>query len=1053
MLTFDHLRRAILCLAFTFTGGSAFAVAYSFPGNLPSGCSGSAGSYTCGAVSLWDADTVTIGSPKPATINATSFNTHGAQINAAGSVSELSIVVSGVFESSSGATINANVTAGYVSSPGHVNYGGSLTATSTYVSLGGHATVGGSISAKTYVDTGSYSAITGSISSETSYIDTGHHTSVGGDLTAGGTYIDIHGDTTVGGSMTAASYINIVGNSAVTGGVTAKTVYVYSGASVAQCARATTGLLYNNTGSSIAGACCGSGSTCTNTCVQTSPKPPACQTLHHLELTTLSNTATANSSVTYTVKACGNAACSTLYTTGVTGTLAISGVTPTYPSGAAFSISAGSSTATVIAQMTAGTATASVPSSSPTPTNTPRVFCGMGVAAGSGNSCDLTVTPAVHHLEVTTPSASGLTCAPTDFTIKACADAATPCMPYTSGVTGNLVLTGTGGSTAAFTINSGSSTATVSRQITKVGTVVASITSPTPVPSNTPATFCGMGAAATSGGSCSFSTATSALRITNLSNHVANVLQTGVQLQAVKSTSDNTACVPAFTGAKTISFSCAYSNPTSGSRPVVVGASASAACGNNTGGVSQALALTFDGTGTASTTVQYGDVGQVRLTASYAGTAGVDADVTGFVDFIATPASFGLTGLPSGTITAGAAFGVTITALVSGGGTALNFGKETPSTADYVRLSFAKATPVSGVAGTFSGTGTASTPTLSSSSFSAGSGSASISNLKWDEVGTGSLTAALAGGTYLGVSTSAVGTASLGPFIPSYLDVTRGSYGHSCGVFAYSGQPFNVVVTARNQSGGTTQNYANQVDLTANSNGTTGTLANGTIAASSFVLGASANAAATSSSPRFTFNSKVTTPTAVSFTATDHTYSAVNSVGHTEEAISLRSGRIKVSNAFGSEKAGLSIPVQTQFWSGKAWVLNSADSCTSIPAASVVRAGYLDYKGAATTAWSTTPSAVTISGGNGTLSLSAPSPSSTGSVDFAFNLGATATDQSCLSAHPNSTGANLSWLRARNGTGNDCNGVSTDDRDPSARATFGVYQPESNKAVYVRDMY
>jgi len=201
----------------------------------------------------------------------------------------------------------------------------------------------------------------------------------------------------------------------------------------------------------------------------------------------------------------------------------------------------------------------------------------------------------------------------------------------------------------------------------------------------------------------------------------------------------------------------------------------------------------------------------------------------------------------------------------------------------------------------------------------------------------------------------------------------------------------------------------------------------------------------------FTFSAIPTTATSVVVRATDS--DGVSSSNGTEGVLSLRSGRVKVSNAFGSEKASLSIPVQTQFWNGKAWVLNSADSCTSIPAASVVRAGYLDYKGAATTAWSTTPSAVTISGGNGTLSLSAPSPSSTGSVDFAFNLGATATDQSCLSAHPNSTGANLSWLRARNGTGNDCNGVSTYDRDPSARATFGVYQPESKKTVYVRDMY
>ena len=56
------------------------------------------------------------------------------------------------------------------------------------------------------------------------------------------------------------------------------------------------------------------------------------------------------------------------------------------------------------------------------------------------------------------------------------------------------------------------------------------------------------------------------------------------------------------------------------------------------------------------------------------------------------------------------------------------------------------------------------------------------------------------------------------------------------------------------------------------------------------------------------------------------------------------------------------------------------------------------------------PSAITIAAGSGLLTLSAPSPAgagSTGSVDLALNLGAAAADQSCLAAHPASTGAAL----------------------------------------------
>ena len=137
-------------------------------------------------------------------------------------------------------------------------------------------------------------------------------------------------------------------------------------------------------------------------------------------------------------------------------------------------------------------------------------------------------------------------------------------------------------------------------------------------------------------------------------------------------------------------------------------------------------------------------------------------------------------------------------------------------------------------------------------------------------------------------------------------------------------------------------------------------------------------------------------------------------------------------------------------WSGNAWVVNGDDNCSVVPAAAVVRSGYLDNKGALSAAWSTTSSGVTVTGGNAALTLSAPSPLLTGSGNLALNLGpaATATDQSCLAVHPASTGAALPWLRSQNG------GCSTAwDRDPSARATFGIYSPESRKVLHVREIF
>ena len=71
--------------------------------------------------------------------------------------------------------------------------------------------------------------------------------------------------------------------------------------------------------------------------------------------------------------------------------------------------------------------------------------------------------------------------------------------------------------------------------------------------------------------------------------------------------------------------------------------------------------------------------------------------------------------------------------------------------------------------------------------------------------------------------------------------------------------------------------------------------------------------------------------------------------------------------------------------------------------------------------------------------------------ELAANLGAVGSgnDLSCLSAtKQNSTPAGLPWLRSQNGS---C--ASTNDRDPSARASFGIYSSESKKTVHIRELY
>lgn len=275
---------AILVLAWVTllcTVSSAHAVAYVFPGTLPAGCTGTGPAYSCSAtVTLASADTVTINSPKPATITISGGLTmNAAKINNAGTAADLTITMTGTLSASAGAVVNANVTAGSVSSSGAVSYGGNLTATGagavslgagttvtgvlttstgaitlltgtavTYTTIGsissggtvtlnsynsvlgnttgylissaGNNDYGGNItSTTTYVSLGGNATVSGSITSQT-YVDTGTYSSIGGSITANTSYVALSGNTTVGGSIISNSYIDTGSSSSITGSLT-----------------------------------------------------------------------------------------------------------------------------------------------------------------------------------------------------------------------------------------------------------------------------------------------------------------------------------------------------------------------------------------------------------------------------------------------------------------------------------------------------------------------------------------------------------------------------------------------------------------------------------------------------------------------------------------------------------------------------------------------------------------------------------------------------------------------------------------------------------------
>lgn len=945
--------------------GRAHAAQYTFPGNLPAGCSGSDGQYSCGALTLADGDVIVIGAPRPATITINgTLTTGGAHINAGGAAADLTLAVSGALSVATGAVLVGAISAasladgaggatynGSISTTGAISLSGDSKVTGDVASSGGAITVGtpsaagaapapvvsGNVTANSGAITIGYNSwVGGAVVSQTGAITLGYQGKVGGAITTTTGAISVGYGAAVDGPITSSSGAIGVGYSAavrgaITGGSGAITIG-YSSVVSAWVNSTGSAAVTLGAGASVAGVCCGAG-VCTSSCVTNNSGQP---------------------------------------------------MPPTSPA-----------------------------------------------AAG------------LDHLELRHTSGNLLTCTPSTLTVAACQDAACT-RPFTEGASGIVSAAGSGMTVnwpngAGFNIKPGDAVTSVPIWVTSVGTVSLSATLQSPGASG--ATRCNFG-----NPSCAMAAGDSGL-VVAVPDHRSEASQS-MRVSALRKADGASLCVPAFANVtKSIILGCFYQDPGVGTSAVRVGGRAlnsannpGAAC--DAGG--QAVGLAFDANGTATTTLQYADVGRVRIGARYSG-AGADAglSMTGSASFVAAPAAFAVGAVSAGPIPAGSAFVATVTALNSSGATTPNFGQEaTPAT---VSIGFVRAQP--------NGPG-ASDGVFTGSAGPFAGGAASASDLVWSEVGRGDLSVALAGGSYLGTGLSASGTTgsagAVGRFVPHHFDV---AVTPACGSFTYAGQPFGVGVTAMNglPLPGPTVNYDGSVATTPNfaravtlrdapvlglgSFGTTNALA-----ASAFVAGLA------TTSTVYAFSAKLTAPQQLVIRAVDA--DAVGSAGHAEGFTVLRSGRLRLSNAFGSEKAALQVGVQAQYWSANSWLMNAADSCSAVPAAAVALSTSLDNRGAPTTAWSTRAGAVSISGGSATLLLTPPAPTATGSVDLALNLGSTGPDQSCLATHPYSVGAALPWLRSQQGS---C--AVTWDRDPAARASFGIYAPETRKILHVRDIY
>lgn len=294
-------------------------------------------------------------------------------------------------------------------------------------------------------------------------------------------------------------------------------------------------------------------------------------------------------------------------------------------------------------------------------------------------------------------------------------------------------------------------------------------------------------------------------------------------------------------------------------------------------------------------------------------------------------------------------------------------------------------------------------------------------------------------------------TGGFGRFTPAYFDVAYIDGCSGSATFTYSGQPFTVIATAKNTSGVKTDNYDGTLgfakDATISNAGIATNFTNNVMVAGNFV-----NGARTQSTVTYTFPAKETALATLTLRATDT--DGINSVGHNEDPAEIRSGRIHLFNAYGSELVDLPIPLRVEYYSATdGWIANTTDTCSSVtllPLSNfqgnlalgetcVQDTGSPGVSGqGCTVAGPLAPvneqylALPKITGspppplGSYNLYLKAPGSANEGSVDVTANL------------------ASKTWLRF------DWNG--TGDVDPTGKATFGLYRG-SPKHIYMRERY
>ena len=583
---------------------------------------------------------------------------------------------------------------------------------------------------------------------------------------------------------------------------------------------------------------------------------------------------------------------------------------------------------------------------------------------------------AVDHYELSLASAS-LACLPTTVTVTACSDNTSPCSNKATTLSGTTAaLSTSAGSLAASLITfnaSGTASTTLSIPLAADGAGVSVTLSGEQTAATNPRQCCPNGVNCVAGNSCATTFNTAGFLFSGgaggaeatVANQTASVAFGPYWLRAVKTNTATQACEAALSSPQPVTFNYQCVDPAacSAGNRLSVGASAVASSGTS-------LNLAFDANGNASLgNLSFSDVGKISVNASATvagatlsgsmkGAAGTNFVVKPF-DFlvvpcntgtpcVAAPADPGIAGGGAVFATAGLTFGATITARASGGAVTPNFGAGTTNGVESVLLSQTLKGPAAGNAGALGGTSL-----IPRSSFVGGV--ASVNDLTWSEVGVITLTGT--NNTFIGNALSTTGTSgNIGRFVPDHFD-TVVTQGCSAGAYTYSGQAFTLQISAMTGAGtpALAQNYTGATGFAKAHTLTEPNAVAGSFGATAALpASAFASGVATISTPVFTFTSatRQTTPSLIKVRTTDaDAVSSLRAVAASsvEGTSTVRGGRVRILNAYGSEKLDLPMTLRAQYWNGTGWVQNTEDNCTGDTTLGAANAVSLALAGAAAT--------------------------------------------------------------------------------------------------------